>query len=153
MKYVKGNLLDAFDRGDVNVIAHQCNCFNTMGSGIAPQIARRWPVVQDADDTTLPGDKDKLGKFTHAWVGDSVVFNHYGQFYYGRQRGGDTDYVSLALAMRRMCVWLDTHYVADIVKIGFPKIGCGLGGGDWEIVSKMIEFVFAGYEVTIYELD
>lgn len=33
-KTIKGNLLDAFDRGDVDIIAHQCNCFCNMGSGM-----------------------------------------------------------------------------------------------------------------------
>lgn len=152
LQYRKGNLLDAFANGDVNIIAHQCNCFNTMGSGIAPQIARRWPTVQEADDATIPGEKAKLGKFTHAWVEDGVVFNLYGQFYYGRKAGGDTDYVALGESLRRMKEWIDNHYIADIPLIGFPKIGCGLGGGDWEIVSKMIEYVFHDNTVFVYEL-
>lgn len=152
IKYVKGNLLDAFANGDVNIIAHQCNCFNTMASGIAPQIARRWPTVREADDATLPGDKSKLGTFTNAWIEDGVVFNLYGQFYYGRSKTGDTDYVALGTALNAMRKWIDNHYIADIPLIGFPKIGCGLGGGDWLVVSAMIEVVFDGMSVVIYEL-
>jgi hypothetical protein len=37
-------------------------------------------------------------------------------------------------------------------KIGFPKIGCGLAGGDWKVVSQIIETIFDGFDVTIYEL-
>jgi hypothetical protein len=39
--------------------------------------------------------------------------------------------------------------------IGFPKnIGCGLGGGNWNIISTMIEEILGkDYEVYIYEYD
>ncbi|RAP14807.1 hypothetical protein HS9_00130 [Bacillus velezensis] len=32
-------------------------------------------------------------------------------------------------------------------------IGCGLAGGNWNDVNKMIESIFEDYEVTIYKLD
>lgn len=39
--------------------------------------------------------------------------------------------------------------------IGFPKgIGCGLGGGNWDIILKLIEEVLGDtHEVFIYELE
>ena len=39
-------------------------------------------------------------------------------------------------------------------KIGFPfKIGCGLGGANWEVIRTMIEEALGNdYEVYIYEL-
>ena len=86
-KTIKGNLLDAFDRGDVDVIAHQCNCFCNMGSGIAPQIAKRYPAARAADNTTIKGDSDKMGTFTRAIISrdvdgeiidDGIVYNLYG---------------------------------------------------------------------------
>lgn len=36
-------------------------------------------------------------------------------------------------------------------QIAMPKIGCGLGGGDWSVVSKIIE-EYAGFEVLVYEI-
>jgi O-acetyl-ADP-ribose deacetylase (regulator of RNase III) len=38
-------------------------------------------------------------------------------------------------------------------KIGFPKLGCGLAGGDWNFVSEIIKEVFYDQEVFVYELD
>jgi O-acetyl-ADP-ribose deacetylase (regulator of RNase III) len=149
IEYVRGDLLKAFEQEDINVMAHQCNCFNVMGAGIAKQIANRWPEVKAADAATTPGDISKLGNFTHAWVEDKVVFNLYGQFRFGR--GMYTDYFALGAAMEKMAAWLNTNYVADRVIIGFPKIGCGFGGGDWSTISKMIENVFSKYKVYVYE--
>lgn len=156
-KTIKGNLLDAFDRGDVDVIAHQCNCFCNMGSGIAPQIAKRYPGAEAVDSATIKGDSDKLGTFTCAIVSrnvngetidDGIVYNLYGQYGYGGA-GVNTKYESLKRAMQKMQQDLKDENNEGI--IGLPLIGCGLGGGDWEVVSKIINEVFTN-EVHIYAL-
>lgn len=152
-KTIKGNLLDAFDRGYVDVIAHQCNCFCNMGSGIAPQIAKRYPNVSKADQKTREGDASKLGTFTKAWVNHGhskgIVYNLYGQFRYGGQRM-QTNYDALAAALKAMQNDLIKLGKADCI-VGLPLIGCGLGGGDWEVVSEIINEVFTN-EVHIYVL-
>lgn len=156
-KTIKGNLLDAFDRGDVDVIAHQCNCFCNMGSGIAPQIAKRYPGAEAVDSATIKGDSDKLGTFTCAIVSrnvngetidNGIVYNLYGQYGYGGA-GVNTKYESLKRAMQKMQQDLKDENNEGI--IGLPLIGCGLGGGDWEVVSKIINEVFTN-EVHIYVL-
>ena len=45
MLYVKGNLIEALKSGSVQAIAHQANCFNTMGSGVALAIKNAFPKV------------------------------------------------------------------------------------------------------------
>ena len=156
-KTIKGNLLDAFDRGDVDIIAHQCNCFCNMGSGIAPQIAKRYPSARAADNATIKGDSDKLGTFTRAIISrnvngetidEGIVYNLYGQYGYGGN-GINTKYESLKQAMQKMQQQLKNENDEGI--IGLPLIGCGLGGGDWEVVSKIINEVFTN-EVHIYVL-
>ena len=108
-KTIKGNLLDAFDRGDVDVIAHQCNCFCNMGSGIAPHIAKRYPPAHAADNATVKGDANKLGAFTRAIIprtvygysiNDGIVYNLYGQYGYG-SNGVNTKYERLKQAMQK----------------------------------------------------
>lgn len=152
-KTIKGNLLDAFDRAYVDVIAHQCNCFCNMGSGIAPQIAKRYPNVSKADQKTRQGDASKLGTFTKAWVNHGhskgIVYNLYGQFRYGGQRM-QTNYDALAAALKAMQNDLIKLGKTDCI-VGLPLIGCGLGGGDWEVVSEIINEVFTN-EVHIYVL-
>lgn len=156
LKYVKGDLIKAAQAGDVTVIAHCCNCFNTMGSGIAPQIAKAFPIVKTLDDTTMRGDVNKLGTFTvalHHYENKLVIFNLYGQYGYGNRESGkiDLNYYYLTKALEGMKTNL-IEYGEQDSKIGFPKIGCGLAGGDWFVVSQMIETIFDGFDVTIYEL-
>ena len=38
-------------------------------------------------------------------------------------------------------------------KVGLPKIGAGLAGGDWKIIETMIESVLHDCDVTIYVLN
>lgn len=147
--YKKGNLLDAFDAGEFDVIAHQCNCFCNMGRGIAPQIKNRYPKVYEADQSTVSGDESKMGSLTYGPAGKGFVFNLYGQYGYGNHHRSGTEYISLRAAMVKMNNILDEM---GVTKLGLPKIGCGLGGGSWGIVEEIILTVFKGKEVIVYEL-
>lgn len=152
--YKVANLLDAYEANEVNVIAHQANCFHAMGAGIAPLIANRWPKVREVDQATIKGDESKLGHFSMAATLDpdhniKFVFNLYGQF----RPGPDTRYDKLEQAMIGMATLLSAD--KDIMRIGFPKLGCGIGGGDWKVVEAMIikHFVNQGFTVSVYVLD
>lgn len=148
MKTVNGDLVEAFLRGDVNVLGHQANCFNTMGAGIALQIKQKLPQAYAADCATLKGNPHKLGKMSYAVIGKGMVFNLYGQFKFGFGKT-QTDYVALRSALNSMAEKLVDH--KHTAKIGLSKLGCGLAGGDWAVVSSMIADVFEGFDVTIYQ--
>lgn len=157
-KYKVGDLISAAKAGDVDVIAHGANCHCTMGSGIAPLIKNAFPSVYEADCKTQRGDKEKLGKFSYA-VMDSglVVFNLYTQYGYNRRNLGlrDLKYDALYDSLVEMKNFLKLHtdgFMTDR-KIGFPKIGAGLAGGDWNVIEAMIKSIFWDCDVTIYILN
>lgn len=153
LKYVKGDLIEAARIGHIDVIAHCCNCFCAMGSGIAPQIAKAFPDAKVVDDVTRKGDAGKLGKFTLGLDWGVSIYNLYGQYGFWKKEDGsiNLNYYHLAKALEAMVIDLKEKGDDDLT-IGFPKIGCGLAGGDWEVVSQIIETVFDGFDVTIYEL-
>jgi len=62
IKYVKGNLIR--DAHLYDYIIHGCNCVNTMGAGIAYQVARFFPEAMQADMKTKRGDISKLGTYS-----------------------------------------------------------------------------------------
>ena len=138
MKTVKGDLIELAKAGDFDVIVHGCNCYCKMGSGVARAIRDAFPDAYKIDRLTKKGDKGKLGTITSArcWVTDDIedvvtVVNAYTQYSYGtNKRHVDYDAV-------RSCFKEIKHYFAGW-RIGFPAIGAGLGGGDWEIISKII---------------
>lgn len=159
IKYFTGCVVDAFDTGNYLALLHQANCFNTMNSGVARVIRERHPLAYEADCKTEKGDKAKLGTFSYAYIGVNdedvrYIINLYGQYNYGKDGKKYTQVEKLEEAMRSC--W--PQYTVDSPSRGFklciPKLGCGLGGADWETeLVPMIErqLISRGFEVHVYE--
>jgi len=133
MNYLKGNLLDLFDSGYFNVIVHGCNCFHKMGAGIALQIKKRYPQAYEVDLKTSYGDRTKLGTISVAKLAnDKFIINAYTQYFYGR-RTKQVDYQAIKFSM-----FLVKECFGNL-KIGIPRIGAGLAGGNWKIIEQIID--------------
>lgn len=144
MKTVTGNLITMAREGAFDVIAHGCNCMCTMGAGIAVPVRQTWPEAYQADLATEKGDQAKLGTCTQAVVGPLTVVNAYTQYDY-RGKGVKVDYDAVASCM----AWIRTNHGGK--RIGLPKIGAGLAGGDWTRIEEIIATELAGEDVTIVE--
>jgi len=138
LKHTKGNLIDLAEAGEFDVVVQGCNCFNTMGGGIAREIRERYPHVAAVDGKTIRGDYNKLGNWTSENVllkNGTVTFdiiNAYTQ--YDMSTGEDVfEYVAFALILHKLA-----HAYGD-KRIGLPYIGMGLAGGDKETIMEMIE--------------
>ena len=161
MKYINDNLLDAFDRGDVKYIAHQCNCFASLykgkAKGIANSIMKRYPEAADVDGYLLEGYA-RLGKVMDWWHPDGAKrgFNLYAQYRYGnatKTKELYTDYEAL-----HQCLIILTDMLGDECDshpriVGIPRIGCGLAGGDWDIVSSILKSVEEQHDVEFWVYD
>jgi len=120
-----------------------------MGSGIAGEIRRRLPQMVEADNSTTPGDIRKLGCFTLAPLDyDSQTGNPYFQEVIGvnlytqatiGQPGNNVDYEGLERGLYALKIIFEAYDHKP--KIGIPKIGAGLGGGDWNRIKAIIERV------------
>ncbi|AXN57904.1 hypothetical protein KASHIRA_02630 [Serratia phage vB_SmaM-Kashira] len=145
--------------GHPTVVAHCCNCFNTMKSGIAPLVAKNFPEAESVDKLTTKGDRGKLGTTTEAFSQGILVFNLYGQFGYWKRREGkmDLEYPALDSALGQMAASIHAKCrVNDIrpneVKVLLPMIGAGLAGGDWNVISQLIEKNLGKFSVTVFKL-
>ena len=155
LKHTKGNLLDLAEAGEFDVIVQGCNCFNTMGGGIAREIRERFPAAAEVDAETEKGDYTKLGNWTKSrTVPDKnghwfTIINAYTQ--YNMSQGTDVfEYVAFELILQKL---IHTH---GDKRIGFPYIGMGLAGGNAGIILDMIaEFAYSvaskGGSVTLVE--
>lgn len=141
----KGDLLES----DCDVIIHCCNCFNRMGSGIAKALADKYPGIREADNMTKAGDKKKLGSFSFYSEGDVHIFNLYGQYRYGTEKR-QVNYEALIKGLYSIKKFIEESEI-DVRKIGTYQLGCGLAGGNWEIVKPIIEEVFP-IEILVYIL-
>lgn len=141
MNTVHGDIIDLTLQGRIEVIVHGCNCFCTMGAGVARVIQEEFPEAYAADLVTIKGDRNKLGDFSFATVKredrEITIVNGYTQFHF---HGEDVlvDYD----AVRRLFAKVKQQFAGK--KIGYPKIGAGLGGGNWDRISAIIDEELAG---------
>ena len=150
--HLQGNLLES----DCDVIGHQCNCQMAYGAGIALQIKLKYPKAYQVFLSDDRKPEDKLGKYTiYDNLKDKTIFNLYGQLDCGYGKVF-TDYQALRHALAGMMQWVIlSESIYEIkLKVGLPyKIGCGLAGGDWEIVEKIIEEISNScyHDIYVYE--
>jgi len=181
MKIIKGDLIKLALEGNFDVIAHGCNCMCTMGAGIAVPMQKEFGCNEGnlfkMERKKFKGDMNKLGTIEYElyalgeyegdlgkgleaspymcknveWdEGDLYVVNAYTQYNYGRNHkdgtGKPIDYAALELCMKKI------NHTFKHKKLGLPWIGCGLAGGDKQIVAEIFERCLTDVKLTIVEL-
>ena len=144
IKETQGDLIHLAREGQFDVIVHGCNCFCTMGAGLAKRIKDEFPDAYLADQNTLKGDKEKLGGCSVASIGDLFIVNAYIQYHY-RGKGVKVNYDATRSCMK----WIKKKFSGS--RIGLPKIGAGLAGGDWDTIFGIIQEELSGEDATIVE--
>ena len=67
------NLINLFKQKEIDILVHGCNCFHTMGAGIAKIISMEYPEALKADkQKSIYADKNKLGKHTICNIGNHM---------------------------------------------------------------------------------
>lgn len=133
MKTVNGDLIQLGKDNEFDIIIQGCNCFNTMGGGLAPQIAKNFPDAEMADNETVRGDPGKLGTYTIGMSGRLVILNAYTQYSMSRNGEDVFEYNAFERVLDKI------QYRFGKWRIGLPLIGMGLAGGDAERIMPMIE--------------
>ncbi|MCD4678231.1 MAG: macro domain-containing protein [Desulfobacula sp.] len=148
MDILKGDLIQFAMTGRFDVIIHGCNCFCTMGAGIAKLIRDNFPETYQADLKTGMGDQGKLGKYSQARIQRNgsifIIVNGYTQYDFSGH-GVLVDYG----AVRKLFARIKNDFTNQ--KIGYPKIGAGLAKGDWEMISGIINKELQGEDHTLVE--
>ena len=155
IKIIDGNLFDS----KANIICHQCNCQGVMGSGVAAEVKRRYPHVfetyrRDYEQGRLePGYVCFVSTNNKKEDYSQVIANMCGQDKYGYDGNQYTNYLGLEQCLNEVLNYaLDMYYKRPT--IAFPYLmSCCRGGGDWNVVYKMIEDKFSDFDVEIWRLD
>lgn len=120
------------------VVLHGCNCMNNMGAGLAKRIKQLYPEVAAADSKTKSHDRNKLGTVTGATINSNLsIINLYTQYAYGG-KVVNVDYDAMRACFEQVVRNAMPDYMFMIPK----NIGCGLAGGDINVVAPMIAEVF-----------
>ncbi len=162
IKEIYGDLIQMGLDKKIDVLVHGCNCFNNMGSGIAVGVKENFPEAYEVDQQTVCGTSAKLGTYTTAESKGIVVVNAYTQYGYGPNgktaeqvrlginRGGRKDHFDYT-GFREILRQLRSQWGG--LRFGFPLIGAGLAGGDWERIREIITAELVGEDVTIVKFQ
>lgn len=136
------------------IICHQVNCKGAFGSGVAAAIANKWPEAKkdylEYVSLNKPNPYQMLGHILITKCKDShTVIHMFSQYDYGRGNKQYTNYLAF-----ENCLLKISDRINIEERIAFPwKIGCGLGGGDWNIIYSMIEEKLNGYNIIYCKLE
>ncbi len=131
IEYSKGNLLDVTS----GIIAHGCNAQGVMGSGVAKGIREKFPTAYryyqyQAESGLELGDVQIVSVVPKTLY----VANLITQEFYGTSGNRYVSYDAVDECF-------DNLFARNIPKqiVNIPKIGAGLGGGDWSVIESIIE--------------
>jgi hypothetical protein len=148
--FIEGSKLNA-------VLFHQTNCQAKFNAGLVKVIRQKY--VEHCDDYFDQFYTDSYGppleelkqkcfgsyfetliyKDSTDWdlYGFKSIVGLFGQFYYGRDKRY-TNYAALTSAFLDYFKSSEDCYSEETVFLVPFKIGCGLGGGDWNIVKSLL---------------
>ena len=139
IKVIKGDILSV----ESGVVVHGVNCQSVFGAGLAKQIRQKYPEVcseylrifKDYGGYRYKGDRSLLGHIQVTSISDDLHFvNAFTQLNYGND---EKKYVSYDAVDTVFCNIAKT--ISEENDIHFPKIGCGLAGGEWSVIKSIIE--------------
>ncbi|MDM5298201.1 macro domain-containing protein [Bacillus pumilus] len=152
IRIVEGDILNTTK----NIVCHQVNCKGVMGAGLAKQIKSKYPNVYKEYKRLCENqniENKLLGATQFVDVsGNKTIANLFAQYSYG-VKTRQTDYEAMKLCLNSLNSIIKTDYSKyKGCSIAMPYgIGCGLAGGDWNIVKQMIDDILADCDVTIYK--
>lgn len=140
-----GDLLKANE----TIIGHQVNCFGAA-AGLAGAVFRKWPyakndylqLIKHIQPRSLLG----MAHFTGQQKDGHIICNLFGQY----DAGADYNPKKLEQALEQLGNFarVTGHSVA------LPwKLSCGICGGDWDEVQRIIERTMDGVECVIYRRE
>ena len=144
IKVMNGDILNAKE----TYLVHQVNCVGAMGRGLALAIRNKYPDVFRRYQQYCEEHRSRelLGKVLLIPTDDGkVICNVFGQNGYGTSTQ-QTDYAALSKAFMSLATIVPAN---ETMAIPYG-MGCGLGGGNWSIVSNMITEIFKHHSIVFY---
>lgn len=143
IKIIEGDMVASVTTG---FAIHGCNAQGSMGSGIAKTIRDVHPNVYKAYRDVYEERGLKMGEIITEPVNDHCVYvNAITQEFYKGHRNAPVDarrfasYDAIEEAFWRLNNLVRSTDGIITPTVHFPMIGAGLGGADWDIISKIID--------------
>lgn len=150
--YRHGNLFDVKS----GIIVHGCNARGVMGSGVAKAYKELYPMgfeqyVRDVRNFgSIAVGQNSIYKERELVLVSAITQENYGNDKHTRY----VSYDGVDLAFRKLKWMIDmaspVFLNVPVNQVHIPKIGAGLGNGDWLIISTIIEQAMGDTEVVCW---
>lgn len=132
------------------IIMHGCNAQGVMGSGVAKAIREAFPLAYEAYMKQYRARGLQVGEIIAVEQNNKIIINAITQEFYGYDHKLYVSYSGLTRCFIRLDNYIDRNDLHGET-IAMPRIGCGLGGGDWEAVSNLMQIYLKSHTVEIYD--
>ena len=136
-----GNVFDAFLYPN-SVVVHGCNAQGVMGSGVAKVVRNDFPgayyeYIRRHEEFGLTlGEIIPVPVLPGRWIINAIT-----QEFYGRDGKRYVSYDAIRNSFDRVAEFAEAN---NIETINYPKIGAGLGGGNWDHIAEIIDEALFG---------
>ena len=140
-----------YEKGDVfaspyKFILHGCNAQGVMGAGFAKRLREEHPFAYKQYREAHETRGLNMGELIIVRAGKRVIIHAITQKYYGREARRYVSYDAIANAMAALEEALYGETIA------MPMIGSGLAGGDWNVISSIIESELKTIQPIVFQL-
>lgn len=149
---VKGDAIELFFNSTTDaIIMHGANCQKIMGAGIALQVRERLSPLFYLDQYDTRNATQRLGSYSAVVVGNvgekiKIGANLYTQF----NPGAEFNITALRNSLKAFGYSIPVKKRINFT-VYLPKIGCGIGGGDWKEVLPVLQKELADFNVVIVD--
>ena len=142
LKLVKTDIFSS----DAQTLVNAVNCVGVMGGGLAALFKDRYPemyidYVAACETGELRPGKPQLWKGPDKWVLNFPTMDTL-------MAGARLDWIDEGLA-----TFAERYREWGVKSISFPKLGCGIGGLDWEEVYLLMQRHLSKLPIPVYVHD
>ena len=154
IEYISGDATDPIDTlGQDRLICHISNNRGGWGRGFVSALSREWSKPES--DYRSYGNYC-LGDIIISEVGPglSVISMIAQNGYRSPSNPVAVDYDALRTCLEKVsAIALSGGFERLSSSVHMPRIGCGLGGGDWDVISDIIDDELIFYDVPVFVYD
>ena len=138
LKYVRGNIFCS----ECEVLVNPVNCVGVMGKGLALEFKQKYPDMFKSYQEVCKTKALRLGcpMFVKGADKSIVLFP---TKYHWKEKS------KIEAVKEGLEVFVRGHKKLGIKSVAFPKLGCGLGGLDWEEVRPIMEYYLSNLDIEV----
>ena len=152
IRYLKGDATRPVGTGN-KIIVHICNDIGAWGKGFVLAISKRWkdPEIKYRE-WAKSKDNFNLGEVQFIQVEPTIwIANLIGQRDIKKDKEGNPPvrYGAIRQGLAKVGYFARQNNAS----VHMPRIGCGLAGGNWDMIEPSISHELIGVETFVYDFE